>query len=52
MLLQENEELGKAISSGRTAKLEGDIALEKKFVEEMKTSQAGSFTVVSISVCN
>ena len=48
MLLQENEELGKAISSGRTAKLEGDIALEKKFVEEMKTSQAGSFTVVSI----
>ena len=41
MLLQENEELGKVISAGRTAKLEGEIALEKKFVEEMKASQAG-----------
>lgn len=47
MLLQENEELGKAISSGRTAKLEGEVALEKKFVEEMKGSQAGrsQFTI-------
>jgi hypothetical protein len=43
MLLQENEELGKMISAGRTAKLEGEIALEKKFVEEMKKSQAGKF---------
>ena len=41
MVLSENEELGKIISSGRTAKLEGEIALGKKFVEEMKTSQAG-----------
>ena len=41
MLLQENEELGKVISSGRTAKLEGDIALEKTLVQEMKKSQAG-----------
>ncbi len=41
MLLQENEELGKVISSGRTAKLEGEIALQKKFVDEMKISQAG-----------
>ena len=41
MLLTENEELGKVISSGRTAKLEGEIALEKKFVEDMKISQAG-----------
>ncbi|XP_013416555.1 pre-mRNA-splicing regulator WTAP [Lingula anatina] len=40
MLLQENEELGKVISSGRTAKLEGEIALEKKLVEELKNSQA------------
>lgn len=40
VLLQENEELGRVIASGRTAKLEGEIALEKKFVEEMKTSQA------------
>jgi hypothetical protein len=40
MLLQENEELGKVISSGRTAKLEGEIALEKTLVSEMKISQA------------
>ena len=42
MLLQENEELGKVISSGRTAKLEGEIALEKTLVQEMKKSQAGN----------
>ena len=42
MLLQENEELGKIISSGRTAKLEGEIALEKTLVGEMKKSQAGT----------
>ena len=42
MLLQENEDLGKQISSGRTAKLEGEIALEKELVKEMKKSQAGS----------
>lgn len=41
MLLQENSELGRVISAGRTAKLEGEIALGKKFVEEMKQSQAG-----------
>ena len=45
MLLQENEELGKNISSGRTAKLEGEVALEKKFVEEMKTGQAGMIAI-------
>ncbi len=43
MLLQENEELGKVISSGRTAKLEGEIALEKTLVQEMKKSQAGNY---------
>ncbi|XP_074662402.1 pre-mRNA-splicing regulator WTAP-like [Tubulanus polymorphus] len=40
MLLQENDELGKVVSSGRIAKLEGDIALEKTLVQEMKKSQA------------
>ncbi|PVD29073.1 hypothetical protein C0Q70_11670 [Pomacea canaliculata] len=39
MLLQENEELGKMISSGRTAKLESEIALQKTMVAEMKNSQ-------------
>ena len=41
MLLQENDELGKVTSSGRMAKLEGDIALEKTLVQEMKKAQAG-----------
>lgn len=39
LLYQENEELGKQISSGRIAKLEGDLALQKNFSEEMKKSQ-------------
>ena len=47
MLLQENDELGINISSGRTAKLEGEVALEKKFVEEMKVSQAGARSITS-----
>ena len=41
MLLQENEELGKTVSSGRLAKLEGDIALQKKLIFEMKSSEKG-----------
>ena len=41
MLLQENDDLGKVISSGRTAKLESEVALEKTLVMEMKKSQAG-----------
>jgi len=41
MLLQENEELGKNVSSGRVAKLEGDIALQKALITEMKKSEAG-----------
>ena len=41
MLLQENEELGRTVSSGRLAKLEGDIALQKKLIAEMKNSEKG-----------
>lgn len=41
MLLQENEGLGKMIASGRTAKLEGEIALQKTLVTEMKKNQEG-----------
>ncbi|XP_065220667.1 pre-mRNA-splicing regulator female-lethal(2)D isoform X1 [Planococcus citri] len=39
LLHQENEELGKMISSGRVAKLEGELALQKSFSEEVKKSQ-------------
>lgn len=41
LLHQENEELGKMISSGRVAKLEGELALQKNFSEEVKKSQFG-----------
>ncbi|XP_021360342.1 pre-mRNA-splicing regulator WTAP-like isoform X1 [Mizuhopecten yessoensis] len=40
MLLQENEELGKVINSGKTAQLEGEIALQKSLVQEMTTNQS------------
>jgi len=42
LLYQENEELGRMISSGRLAKLEGDLALQRNFSEEMKKSQSGN----------
>lgn len=42
LLYQENEELGRMISSGRLAKLEGDLALQRNFSEEMKKSQSGT----------
>ena len=44
MLLQENEELGKMISSGRTSKLEAEIAIQKTLVTEMKSNQDGVFS--------
>ncbi|XP_059476877.1 pre-mRNA-splicing regulator female-lethal(2)D isoform X2 [Neocloeon triangulifer] len=40
LLYQENEELGKVISSGRIAKLEGELALQKSFSDEVKKSQS------------
>ncbi|XP_031366041.1 pre-mRNA-splicing regulator female-lethal(2)D isoform X2 [Apis dorsata] len=40
LLYQENEELGRMIASGRIAKLEGDLALQRSFSEEMKKSQS------------
>ncbi|XP_050535749.1 pre-mRNA-splicing regulator female-lethal(2)D [Daktulosphaira vitifoliae] len=40
LLYQENEELGKMVNSGRIAKLEGELALQKNFSEEVKKSQS------------
>lgn len=40
LLYQENEELGKMISSGKVAKLEGELALQKNFAEEIRKSQS------------
>ena len=41
LLYQENEELGKMISSGRVAKLEAELALLKNFSLEIKKNQSG-----------
>jgi len=38
-LYQENEDLGKMIASGRLAKLEGELSLQRNLAEEMKKSQ-------------
>jgi len=41
LLLNENEELGRTISSGSVAKLESTIALEKKLSQEMRKAEKG-----------
>lgn len=38
-LHQENEDLRKSVSSGKIAKLEGDLALHRSFAKDMKNSQ-------------
>lgn len=48
LLYQENEELGKMTSNGRLAKLEGDLALQKSFSEEVKKSQSGQYSLATI----
>ena len=40
-LLQENQDLGKQISQGRVAQLEAEIALQKKYNQEIKETQEG-----------
>jgi len=39
-LLQENESIGKMIASGRVAKIEGELSLQRRLVQEMKSGQA------------
>ena len=41
MLIQENQELGKQLSQGRLAQLEAELALQKKYSDELKGSQDG-----------
>ena len=40
-LIVENQELGKQLSQGRIAQLEAELALQKKYSEELKASQDG-----------
>ena len=41
-LLEENEQLGKLVSSDNVAKLEGEIALQSKLLSNIKDAQKGN----------
>ena len=43
MLIQENQELGRQLSQGRVAQLEAELALQKKYSDELKGSQDGEY---------
>ena len=51
MLLQENQELGKQLSQGKIAQLEAEIALQKKYSQELKASQDGEHNTSFIYIC-
>lgn len=40
-LLEENEQLGKLVSSDNIAKLEGEIALQNRLLSNVKDAQKG-----------
>ena len=40
-LIQENQELGRQLSQGRVAQLEAELALQKKYSDELGGSQDG-----------
>lgn len=48
MLIQENQELGRQLSQGRIAQLEAELALQKKYSEELKSSQDGELYYFSV----
>ena len=41
MLIQENQELGRQLSLGRVAQLEVELALQKKYSDELKEGLNG-----------
>ena len=41
MLIQENQELGRQLSQGRVAQLEVELALQKKYSDELKEGLNG-----------
>ena len=41
MLIQENQELGRQLSQGRVAQLEVELALQKKYSDELKEGLKG-----------
>jgi pre-mRNA-splicing regulator WTAP len=52
MLYQENEDLGKMITSGTLAKLESDLALQRSLTDEMKKSQSGIKDYLLLFIAN
>ena len=40
-LLSENKDLGEQLSQGKSSQLEAELALQKKYGEELKASQDG-----------
>ena len=40
-LIQENQELGMQMSQGRIGQLESELALQKKYDDELKATQTG-----------
>lgn len=51
MLIQENQELGRQLSQGRIAQLEAELALQKKYNEELKSGQDGEKTTSGCLLC-
>ena len=47
MLIAENQDLGKQLSQGRIAQLEAELALQKKYNEELTSSQDGMTSLFS-----
>lgn len=45
-LLQENQELGKQISQGRVTQLEAEVTLHKKYNQEIKNAQEGTYCIL------
>jgi len=44
-LIAENQELGKQLSQGKSAQLEAELALQKKYSEELKASGEGKISI-------
>ena len=44
-LLEENEQLGKIVSSDNVAKLEGEIALQNRLLSNIKDAQKGNIKI-------
>ena len=51
-LIQENQELGMQMSQGRIGQLESELSLQKKYTDELKTTQTGMLCLLHFRVSN